>query len=194
MYQRLTAWIKGLWYRLFKKTPSMNSPPMSKFPPSLFQDVQQLQSTLITEHQQVHGHFCTSTRHKASVIQDQAIREKVQADLDHAVGLFCAAHSMALFEEALPEKYWADIYSSDEIQLLKGFRHLRRCTANGFRGKRPKEDAAEFDAVMKSSAPIRGVESYDSESVRVSELVGSNALPILQNLVNKALIEIHKTI
>lgn len=186
----LRDWIATAWRTLTGTNSTASPATVSKFPSNLQPDLCKLGQALIREHQEVHGHFCTKTRFAASTIQDLAIRERVQADLDHTVGLFCAAHVMAVFEEALPEKHWADIYESDDLQTLKGLRHIRRCTANGFRGRRATEDAAEFDAVMNSSQPFRGVESFDADNIRLTELIGSNSIPILQDLTNKALVTV----
>lgn len=162
---------------------------MSKYPSNLLQDIIALNTTMITETQEAHGQFCTRTRYAVSV-QDQAARKRIQADLDHGVGLFCAAHVMAIFEKALPSKHWDDIFEPDDLQRLKALRHIRRCAANGFTGDRCQDDAAEFDAVMASGQPLRGVEDFDATQIRLSERIGIDALPILQGLANTALIKV----
>lgn len=164
---------------------------MSKFPSSLVHGIITL-NTMIGEHQEAHAIFCTRTRYAVSV-QDQVARQRIQADLDHGVGLFCAAHVMAIFEKAIPSKHWDDIFEPDDILRLKALRHIRRCAANGFTGDRVQEDAAEFDAVMASGQPLRGVESFDATEIRLSEMIGIDALPILQDLANKAVIKVHQT-
>jgi len=164
---------------------------MSKYPDTLLQDISALNTKMITEIQEAHGHFCTRTRYAVSV-QDPIARQRIQADLDHGVGLFCAAHVMATFEKALPSEHWNDIFEPDDVLLLKALRHIRRCAANGFTGDRVQDDAMEFDVVMASSQPLRGIMSFDSNHIRLSEQVGINALPILQGLANKALIEVYQ--
>ena len=162
---------------------------MSNFPSNLSTDIIALNTKLIRETQEAHGQFCTKTRH-AVLVSDPVARKRIQSDLDHGVGLFCAAHVMSMFEKAIPSKYWQDIYDPDDLQLLKALRHIRLCAASGFSGDRVQDDALEFDAVMTSSQPLRGVVTFDADKIRFSERVGIDVVPILQSLANKALIKI----
>jgi hypothetical protein len=164
-----------------------SSPPTSKFPANLHGDILNLMQILIGERQEAHAFFATKTRYAVG-FSDPAERQRVQADLDHGVGLFCAAHAMALFEKKLPSRHWADIFDQHDLQRLKALRHLRRCAAKGFSGDRVPEDSAEFDAVMASSNPLRGVESFTADEIRLSSLIGINEMPFLQQMGNKALV------
>ena len=186
----MLPWLADAWNKRKHSNSTKCTAPMSKYPSNLFQDIVALNTTMITETQEAHGQFCTRTRYAVSV-QDQTVRQRIQADLDHGVGLFCAAHVMAIFEKALPSKYWDDIFEPDDLLLLKALRHIRHCAANGFTGDRVQDDAAEFDTVMASDKPLRGVESFDAAQIRLSEQIGIHALPILQGLANKALIKVH---
>lgn len=185
------SWLADAWNKRKGRNSTKSTAPMSKYPSHLLQDITDLNTKIITETQGALVQFCTRTRYAVSV-QDQAARKRIQADLDHGVGLFCAAHVMAIFEKALPSEHWDDIFEPDDVILLKALRHIRRCAANGFTGDRVQDDAVEFDAVMASGRPLRGVESFDAAQIRLSEMIGFDAFPILQGLANKALIEVHQ--
>ncbi|MBW8003739.1 MAG: hypothetical protein FVQ80_17335, partial [Planctomycetes bacterium] len=89
---------------------------MPKFPKTLLQDIADLNTKIITETQEAHGQFCTKTRYAVSV-NDINARQRIQADLDHGVGLFCVAQVMAIFEKSLPSIHWDDIFEADDLQL-----------------------------------------------------------------------------
>lgn len=183
------SWLVNLWCKLIPSKAANSAVPMPTFPSNLLQDIVDLNSKLIQEHQEAHGHFCTNTRNAVS-ISDPVARERIQADLNHGVGLFCAAHTMAIFEKAIPSRFWDKIFEPDDIIRLKALRHIRRCAANGFTGDRVQVDAVEFDTVMASNHPLRGVETFDASQLRLSERIGIDSMPILQGLSNTALIKV----
>ena len=155
---------------------------------------QNLKETLVklgqtwqVETQDAYGHLTSKTRHAVGV-SDPETRARIQGNLDHAVGLLCVAHAMTLFEKGFPSEFWPKYLEDSEVQILKAYRHLRRCAANGFVGDRVDEDREDFDAVMTSDQRFQGVDKFDENTLRLTERITSEVMPFLQMATNKALV------
>jgi hypothetical protein len=99
-----------------------------KLPHSLSSGLTTLGQELVTQNQDALGWLCSQTRN-AVTYSDPLARQRVQSNLDHAVGLLCVAHIMALFEKYLPYNYWPELLNQDELQRLIAYRHIRNCAA-----------------------------------------------------------------
>lgn len=158
----------------------------------LRQSVTDLGRELLQQAQDAHGFFTTKTRY-AIGYSDPVARQQVQEKLDHAVALLAIANIMAIFEDRLPRKYWTKIFQEPAITVrLKAYRHIRFSAINGFIGTRASENKLDFDKTMSGNSPLRGVRSYDDESVFLDESAASFALSFLNEAYSKAVVKVHQ--
>jgi hypothetical protein len=163
---------------------------MGKLPASLAPGLQVLGQEIATQNQDAFGWLCSTTRNVVTYA-DPATRQRVQRNLDHAVGLLCVAHMMAVFEAGFPCNYWPALLSSHDVQRLNAYRHIRNCAANGFTGDRPQADHADFGSVMTSNSPLRGVISYTHDTIVLSQDVLSDLCALIQDITNRAIVAAH---
>jgi len=164
---------------------------MGKLPAPLSPGLLVLGQELATQNQDALGWLCSTTRNVVPYSDPEASK-RVQRNLDHAVGMLCVAHIMAVFEAGFPGNYWPALLSSHDVQRLKAYRHVRNCAANGFTGTRPPADYADFDSVMTSSCPLRGVISYTDNSLVLSTDVLSDLCVLVREITNKAIVAAHQ--
>ncbi len=157
---------------------------------TLRQQLAKLGQTLGSETQSANAHLATRCRNAISY-SDPDTRQRIQSDLNHAVGLFSVAHVMTVLELGFPPHCWDELLDQEDILTLHALQHLRASAGNGLSGLRAKECHEQFDAVMASKDPIRGVKSFDNAKVRLEEQVGMYAATTLQQIVNKALVRAH---
>lgn len=164
---------------------------MGSLPPSLGPGLLVLGKELITQNQDALGWLCSTTRNVVTY-SDPATRQRVQRNLDHAVGLLCVAHLMALFEQKFPSIYWPTILDPQEVERLGAYRHIRNCAANGFTGARPSADHEAFNAIMNSCHPLRGVLSYTDDAIELSPDVLSDLCVLVREITNRAIVAAHQ--
>ena len=158
---------------------------------TLKQSINDLGRELMQQAQDAHGFFTTKTRHAVSY-SDLATRQDVQNKLDHAVALLAIANLMAVFEDHLPKKYWTKVLHDSAVTMrLKAYRHIRFSAISGFTGSRAKYNKSDFDKVMASSSPLRGVRSYDNCSVFLDEQAASIAFAFVNQIYSQAIVKIH---
>lgn len=162
-----------------------------KLPQSLSSGLTTLGQELVTQNQDALGWLCSKTRN-AVTYSDPQTRQRVQDNLDHAIGLLCVAHIMAVFEKYLPCNYWPALLTQEELQRLKAYRHIRNCAANGFTGLRPTADHAEFNTVMASQHPLRGVMEYTDASIFLSPDVLNDLSAFVRRVSNMAIVAAHR--
>lgn len=160
---------------------------MGTLPASLSPGLLALGQELATQNQDALGWLCSTTRNVVSY-SDPQTRQRVQHNLDHAVGLLCVAHSMAVFESGFPNIYWPVLLDPPEVRRLNAYRHIRCCAANGFTGVRPSDDYADFDLVMASDLPLRGVISHTDKVIVLSLDVLSDLSVLIREVINKAIV------
>lgn len=164
---------------------------MGKLPASLIPGLIVLGQELVTQNQDALGWLCSTTRNVVTY-SDPATRQRVQHNLDHAVGLLCVAQMMAVFEAGFPRNYWPALLNSHEVQRLNAYCHIRSCAANGFTGARPLTDHADFDLVMTSSCPLSGVINYTDRTIELSLDVISELSILVREITNKAIVAAHQ--
>ncbi|MBO6607402.1 hypothetical protein [Psychroserpens sp.] len=146
------------------------------------------------ELQGVFGYMSTALRY-AVTIGDSAIRQRIQGELNHAVGLFSVAHLMGRFEKVLPKAYWHEVVvDANDLERILAYRHISLSGHKGFSGDRVNEDRASFDSVMAGPNPILGVESFTTQKIVLTENFGIHAHQFLYPLSNMILAEIAKKI
>jgi hypothetical protein len=163
---------------------------MGKLPASLSPGLLVLGQELATQNQDALGWLCSTTRNVVSY-SDPQTRQRVQHNLDHAVGLLCVAHIMAVFELGFPNIYWPVILDPADVRRLFAYRHIRCCAANGFTGVRPQDDYADFDLVMASDLPLRGVINHTDKAIVLSLDVLSDLSLFTREVINKAIVAAH---
>lgn len=159
---------------------------------NLKQSISTLGTELIQQAQDAHGFFTTKTRYAVSY-SDQNMRQQVQERLDHAVNILAIANIMAIFEQYILEKYWPIIFADESIILhLKAYRHIRFSAIYGFTMQRAAENHQEFDNIMSSSDPIRGVSEYSQKALKLGETSAYYASEYVRRQYEKAIVRIHQ--
>jgi len=141
---------------------------------------------LIQQSQDVYGFFVTKTAY-AVTYNDVNKRVEIQQKLDSAVAMFGIANLMTIFEDHFPYRYWAQILSDPKVTVrLKAYRHLRYCAINGILGKRVDIHRGDFNRIMLSDLPVRGVSSYDDDYILLSILAPNYAFSFVREQWSKA--------
>lgn len=122
------------------------------------------------------------------------VRNKVQAELDHAVALLSIAHVMTIFEDNFPYVFWEDILGEcEDYFVLRACRHIRNCSINGFTGQRTRDDdSTYFDNVMESDAQLKGIKEFNEEQFSLTESAGNYIYAFLSRLTDEILVKVHR--
>jgi len=137
------------------------------------------------------GWIYSATRNVVSYNAVPEHNEKIQKRVDHAVGGLAVLYFFSILENYISRKHW-EYARCDLRKRMEAFLHIRNTIAHGFNGHRAERYTDQFNDVMKSDNPIRGVKSYDAEYIKLApeiwqelpELFSKFLLSMLHQVVN----------
>jgi len=128
------------------------------------------------------GWILSSTRFVEGYEGQVELREELQARMDHAIGGMSIVYLFALLETYIGREYWDTVNESMKDKIY-AYYHIRNTMAHGFDGKRAERYVDEFDRVMNSENPIRGVVDYDNNTIIVDASIWIGLKDFLRSFV-----------
>jgi hypothetical protein len=99
---------------------------------------------------------------------EAAAREKIQGEINEALQGLLIVYLFSMWEEYVPRELEREWLPEEVYQRLNAYRHIRHTVAHGFDGNRAKKCRVEFEMIMNSDYPFKGV-FWDCDSLKIGQ-------------------------
>lgn len=129
----------------------------------LVNDILPLMMKQIQSLQGAFGYIYSGLRNSVKH-NDPTIRAKIQKEVDAASQGLLVVYLFSMWEEYVERQVEKDWLTTDELERLNAFRHLRHSMTHGFEGARARQCRTEFEAVMNGQRPFPNL-TWDNDNL-----------------------------